>query len=131
MSPSAGGGRGEGLPDIWGILGTFGEFLACSPAKVAGVPQVVGDKAAAPQVAADEAVAPPVVFVRATVPPGVADKATAYRSRRWRRNRRKASSTLQGLEAVPKPALVREPTESTPESAPEPAPVREPTESGP
>ncbi len=40
---------------------TFGEFvesLARSPAKVAGVPQVVGDKAAAPPVAADGAAVP-------------------------------------------------------------------------
>ncbi len=44
-------------------------------------------------------------------------------TRRWRRKRRKASSTLQGLEAVPEPAPVREPTESAPESVSEPAPV--------
>ncbi len=40
---------------------TFGEFveaLARSPAKVAGVPQVVGDKAAAPPVVADGAAVP-------------------------------------------------------------------------
>ncbi len=40
---------------------TFGEFveaLARSPAKVTGVPQVVGDKAAAPPVAADGAAVP-------------------------------------------------------------------------
>ncbi len=33
----------------------FVEFFARSPTKVAGVPQVVGDKAAAPPVTADEA----------------------------------------------------------------------------
>ncbi len=46
----------EGLDHL-----TFGEFveaLGRSPAKVAGVPQVVGDKAAAPPVAADEAAVP-------------------------------------------------------------------------
>ncbi len=40
-------------------FGEFGEFLARSLAKVAGVPQVVGDEAAAPPVAADEAAAHP------------------------------------------------------------------------
>ncbi len=86
-------------------FGEFVEFLARSPAKVA-------------QVAADEAAEPPVG----------ADKASAYRSRRQRRNRRKASSTLHSLEAVPEPvpfhepiesALVQEPTESTQVPAPE------------
>ncbi len=46
---------------------TFGEFveaLARSPAKVAGVPQVVGDKAAAPPVAADGAAVPLLVAVK-------------------------------------------------------------------
>ncbi len=75
------------------------EFLAHSPAKVARMPQV----------GVEEAAAPPVV----------ADEAPASRSRRQRRNRRKASSTLQGLETVPEPASVQEPTES--------APVWEPT----
>ncbi len=52
----------------WSMRGldhlTFGEFveaLARSPAKVAGVPQVVGDKAAAPPVAADGAAVPLLV----------------------------------------------------------------------
>ncbi len=36
-------------------FGEFVEFLARSPTKVAGVPQVVGDKAAVSLVAADEA----------------------------------------------------------------------------
>ncbi len=54
---------------------------------------------------------PPLMSVRRAAPPGVADEAAAYRSRRLRRNRRKASSTLYGLESAPEPAPFREPTE--------------------
>ncbi len=53
---------------------TFGEFvesLARSPAKVAGVPQVVGDKAAAPPVAADGAAVPLMAAVKAAAHPGM------------------------------------------------------------
>lgn len=53
---------------------TFGEFveaLARSPAKVAGVPQVVGDKAAAPPVAADGAAVPLLAAVRAAAHNGM------------------------------------------------------------
>ncbi len=67
-SPSAGGGGG------WLDHLTFGEFveaLARSPAKVAGLPQVVGDKAAAPPVAADGAAVPLLVAVRAAAHNGM------------------------------------------------------------
>ncbi len=71
-------------PPVWRMGGqnhlTFGEFvgfLACCPDKVAGVPQVVGDKAAALPVAADEAAAPPVVAYEAVAPPVAADEAAA------------------------------------------------------
>ncbi len=53
---------------------TFGEFveaLARSPAKVTGVPQVVGDKAAAPPVAADGAAVPLLAAVRAAAHNGM------------------------------------------------------------
>ncbi len=53
---------------------TFGEFveaLARSPAKVAGVPQVVGYKAAAPPVAADGAAVPLMAAVKAAAHPGM------------------------------------------------------------
>ncbi len=53
---------------------TFGEFveaLARSPAKVAGVPQVVGEKAAAPPVAADGAAVPLMAAVKAAAHPGM------------------------------------------------------------
>ncbi len=107
---------------------TFGEFVEClarSPNKVAGMPQGVGyeaavaaDEAAVSQVAADKAAAlteepsiwsartsrsfvgdPPLMSLRRAAPPGVADDDAASRSRRLRRNSRKASSTLYGLEA--------------------------------
>ncbi len=116
-------------------------------------PPVAADEDAVSPVVADDAAAPPAVFDRAAASPGVADEAAAYCSRKWRRNRRKASSTLQGLKAVaelapvrepresaPEPSLVQEPTESAPEpapaweltkSTPEPAPVRKSSESAP
>ncbi len=53
---------------------TFGEFveaLARSPAKVAGLPQVVGDKAAAPPVAAEGAAVPLMAAVKAAAHPGM------------------------------------------------------------
>ncbi len=46
------------------------ESLARSPAKVAGVPQVVGDKAAAPPVVADGAAVPLMATVKAAAHPG-------------------------------------------------------------
>ncbi len=52
------------------MLGEFVEFLARSPAKVAGVPQVVGDEAAAPPVAADEAAVSLVAADKAAAHPG-------------------------------------------------------------
>ncbi len=95
-------------------FGGFLEFLVRPPAKEAAAPQVTAD-ATAPPVVVDVAATPPEV--PAEVSPVVADKSVAPRSRRWRRNRTKASSTLQGLEAVPEPAPVWEST-----------PVQEPTE---
>ncbi len=50
---------------------------------------------------ANEAAAPPVVADGAPAPPVAADEAAASRSQKRRRRRKKASSTLQGLEAVP------------------------------
>ncbi len=85
------------------------EFLARSLAKVAGVPQVAADEAAEPPVVADKAAVSPVAADEASALPGVADKASAYCSWRWRRNRRKASSTLHVLETVPEPVLPRDP----------------------
>ncbi len=63
---------------------------------------VVADEAAMPPVAAVEAAAPPVVVVGAAAPPVAANEAAASRSRKRRRSK-KASSTLQGLEAIPEP----------------------------
>ncbi len=130
--------RMRGLDHL--TFGGFLEFLVRPPAKEAAAPQVTADatappvvvdvaatppevpaeEAAASPVVADDAAAPPVAAdkaAEAAAPPVVADKAVAPRSRRRRWNRRKASSTLQGLEAVPEPAPVRES-----------APVQEPTE---
>ncbi len=62
------------------------------------------NEAAAPPAVLDEAAAPPVVADGAPAPPVAADEAAASRSqkrRRRRKRRKKASSTLQGLEAVP------------------------------
>ncbi len=60
------------------------------------------NEAAAPPAVLDEAAAPPVVADGAPAPPVAADEAAASRSqKRRRRRRKKASSTLQGLEAVP------------------------------
>ncbi|KAF4115291.1 hypothetical protein G5714_002780 [Onychostoma macrolepis] len=61
---------------IWGLdhltFGEFVEFLARSPARVAGGPQAVLAEAAAPPVVADkaaEAAAPPVAADEAAAPP--------------------------------------------------------------
>ncbi len=89
---------------------TFGEFveaLARSPAKVAGVPQVVGDKAGIPRRVC-KLEDPPMRSVRAA---GMSP----------------VNSSPVVTESAPEPAPPREPTES----APEPAPFREPTESAP
>ncbi len=62
------GDEGARQPDIWEICGVF---FARSPAKVAGVPQVLGDEAAAPPVAANEAAEPPVAADEAAAHPGI------------------------------------------------------------
>ncbi len=99
-------------------FGEFVGFLARSPAKEAGVPQVAAVEAAVPPVAAVEAAEPPVAAEEAAAPPVVADEAAAppvateeaatSRSQKRRRRRKKASSTLQGLEAVPEPSAGQE-----------------------
>ncbi len=109
---------------------TFGEFveaLARSPAKVAGVPQVVGDKAAAPPVAADGAAVPLLAAVRAAAHNGMP-----------RLVRKLEDSPMRSVRAADFPPMKSSPvvleaivaiTESAPEpteSAPEPAPFREP-----
>ncbi len=70
------------------------------------MPQAVLAEAAAPPVAVDEVTAPSVLANEAAAPPAAIDEAAASRSRTWKRNRRKASSTLQGLEAVPESSQV-------------------------
>ncbi len=62
---------------------------------------VEAKEAAAPSAALDEAAAPPVVADGAPAPPVAAEEAVASRSQKRRRRRKKASSPLQGLEAVP------------------------------
>ncbi len=114
---------------------TFGEFvesLAHSPAKVAGVPQVVGDKAAAPPVAADGAAVPLMAAVKAAAHPGM-----------LRLVRKLEDSPMRSVQAADLSPMKSSPvvleamvaiTESAPEpteSAPEPAPPREHTESAP
>ncbi len=133
---------------------TFGEFveaLARSPAKVAGVPQVVGDKAAAPPVAADGAAVPLMAAVKAAAHPGMPRLVRKLEDSPMRSVRAADFSPTKPspvvLEAMvesacsaPEPAPIREPTESAPEpapireptySTPEPAPIREPKESAP
>ncbi len=139
---------------------TFGEFveaLARSPAKVAGVPQVVGDKAAAPPVAADGAAVPLLVAVKAAAHPGIPRRVCKLEDPPMRSVRAAGMSPVNSspvvtesapepapprepTESAPEPALFREPTESAPEpalfwepteSAPEPAPFREPMQSAP
>ncbi len=99
----------------------FIDFLARQvnpPAEEATAPPVVAEYAAAPPVAFEEAAAPPAALNEAAVPPVVADgaaappvsadEAAASCSRKRRRRRKKASSTLQGLEAVPEPSAGQE-----------------------
>ncbi len=113
---------------------TFGEFvdaLARSPAKVAGVPQVVGDKAAAPPVAADGAAVPLLVAVKAAEHPGIPRRVCKLEDPPMRSVRAAGMSPVNSspvvTESAPEPAPPREPTES----APEPTPFREPTQSTP
>ncbi len=136
----------------WGISGldhlTFGEFaesLARSPAKVAGVPQVVGDKAAAPPVAENGAAVPLMAAVKAAAHPGMPRLVRKLEDSPMRSVRAAKFSPMKSspvvleamvaiteyapepTESAPEPAPFREPTES----APEPTPFREPTESAP
>ncbi len=127
---------------------TFGEFveaLARSPAKVAGVPQVVGDKAAAPPVAVDGAAVPLLAAVRAAAHNGMPRLVRKLEDSPMRSVQAadfppmKSSpvvleamvaitvSAPEPTESAPEPTPSREPTESVPE----PAPPREPTESAP
>ncbi len=92
----------DGALSWWRMRGqdhlTFGEFvesLARSPAKVAGVPQVVDDEAAAPPVAALEP-APFCEPIESTPEPAPFREPTEF---------------------APESALVREPTEPAPEPA--------------
>ncbi len=136
---------------------TFGEFvesLACSPAKVAGVPQVVGDKAAAPPVAADGAAVPLMAAVKAAAHPGMLRLVRKLEDSPMRSVRAADFSPMKSspvvleamvaitesapepTESAPEPAPPCEPMESAPpceptESAPEPAPFLEPMESAP
>ncbi len=125
---------------------TFGEFveaLARSPAKVAGVPQVVGDKAAAPPVAADGAAVPLMTAVKAAAHPGMPRLVRKLEDSPMRSVRAADFSPTKPspvvLEAMverarsaPEPAPIREPTESAPIREPtESAPIREPTQSAP
>ncbi len=133
---------------------TFGEFveaLARSPAKVAGVPQVVGDKAAAPPVAADGAAVPLMAAVKAAAHPGMPRLVRKLEDSPMRSVRAADFSPtkpspvvpeamVERARSAPEPVPIREPTYSAPEpapirepteSAPEPAPIREPTESAP
>ncbi len=107
---------------------TFGEFveaLARSPAKVAGVPQVVGNKAAAPPVAADGAAVPLMAAVKAAAHPGMP-----------RLVRKLEDSPMRSVRAAdfsptkPSPVVLEAMVERA-RSAPEPAPIREPTYSAP
>ncbi len=77
-------------------------------AEYAAAPPAAFEEAAAPPAALDEAAAPPVVADDFAAPPVVVDGAVTSRSRRRRRRRRKASSTLQGLEAIPEPSAGQE-----------------------
>ncbi len=133
---------------------TFGEFvesLARSPAKVAGVPQVVGDKAAAPPVAADRAALTLMAAVKAAAYPGMPRLVRKLEDSPMRPVRAADFSPMKSspvvleamvaiTESAPELAPPREPTESAPElapprepteSTPEPAPVREPTHPAP
>ncbi len=84
------------------------EYAAAYPeeARRSAAPPVAAEEPAAPQVAFDEAAATPVVADGAAVPPVAADEAAASRS--WKQRRKKASSTLQGPEAVPEPSAGQE-----------------------
>ncbi len=102
-------------------FGEFVEFLARSPAKVAGVPQVVVDKAAAPPVAADEAAETPVVADEATAHPEIPGLVRKLKDPPMRSVRAAGIPRLAPPKAVvpgPEPVPFREPTESAPEPSP-------------
>ncbi len=98
-------------------FGEFVEFLARSPDKVADVPQVVGDKAAAPPVVGDEAAVSPVAADEAAAHPGIHGLVSKLEDPPIRSVR---AAVLPRL-APPKAAV----------PFPESAPFREPTESAP
>ncbi len=103
------------------MFGEFVEFLACSPAMVDGVPQVVGD----------EAVEPPVVADGATVSLPVADKAAAHPGIPGL-VRKQEDSPMRSVRAAGIPRLASpKAAVPAPVPAPEPDPFREPTESAP
>ncbi len=106
---------------------TFGQFvsLACPPAEVAGVPQVVGDEATAPPVVADGAVVPLVVAVKAAAHPGMPRLVRKLEDPPMR------SVWAAGMSPVNSSPVVLEAMVAITESAPEPAPFREPTQSVP
>ncbi len=81
---------------------------------------VEAEEDAASPVVADEAAVPPVAAVEAAAPPVAAYEAAASRSRK--RRRRKASSTLQGLEAITEPSAGREAVPEPPKLLALPAP---------
>ncbi len=131
----------------------FVVFLARSPAKVAGVPQMMGDEAAAPQVAADEATVSLVpmklqrtlgfldCYASRRIHPWGRYGQLAFQDRLLPRQRCPLQSPLHFVNPQsplqsphrsvspqsPQQSPLREPTES----APEPTPSREPTESAP
>ncbi len=79
------------------------------------------EAAAPPAASAEEAAAPPVVADEAAAPPVATEEAATSRS--WkRRKRKKASSTLQGLEAVPEPSAGQEAIPESPKRLALPAP---------
>ncbi len=97
---------------------TFGQFvsLACPPAEVAGVPQVVGDEATAPPVVADGAVVPLVVAVKAATHPGMPRLVRKLEDPSMR------SVWAAGMSPVNSSPVVLEAMVAITESAPEPVP---------
>ncbi len=141
--------RMSGLDHL--IFGEFVKSSARSPAKVAGVPQVVGDKAVAPPVVADGAALALMAAVKAAAHPRMPRQVRKLEDLPmrsvWAADFSPMKSSPVVLEAMvaitesaPEPAPPREPIEFAPEpapplepmeSAPEPAPFREPTYSAP
>ncbi len=115
--------RMSGLDHL--TFGDFVESLARSPAKMAGVPQVVGDKAAAPPVAADGAAVPLMAAVKAAAHPGMPRLVRKLEDSPMRSVR---AADFSPMKSSP---VVLEAMVAITESAPEPVPPREPTESAP